>query len=104
LRFDSGVLEYGDHNTKSAAIAPTDVSLFSDAVPFKVGDVTIPKTAGVCDKLRGDVNCDTRVNLVDFSIMAFWYKKTGVPVKVDLNNDGTVTLVDFSIMAFNWTG
>ena len=104
LRFDSGVLEYGDHSTKSAAIAPADVSLFSDAVPFKVGDVSIPKTPGSCGKLRGDVNCDTRVNLIDFSIMAFWYKKTGVPVKVDLNNDGTVTLVDFSIMAFNWTG
>jgi hypothetical protein len=98
------VLEYGDHITKSAAIAPTDVSLFSDSAPFRVGDSTILKTPGSCGTLRGDVNCDGRVNLVDFSIMAFWYKKTGVPIKVDLNNDGTVTLVDFSIMAFNWTG
>ncbi len=104
LRFDSAPLEYGNHITKSAAIAATDVSLFSDSAAFRVGDATVLKEVGACSQLRGDVNCDGRVNLVDFSIMAFWYKKNGVPTKVDLNNDGTVTLVDFSIMAYNWTG
>ncbi len=104
LRFDSAILEYGDHTTKSAAVAPDDISLFSDLVPFKVGDENILKVPGACEKLRGDVNCDGRVNLIDFSIMAFWYKKPSVPTKVDLNKDRAVTLVDFSIMAYNWTG
>jgi hypothetical protein len=104
LRFDSAVLEYGEHSTKSAAIEETDVSSFSDPAGFRVGTVTIPKTAAGCEALRGDLNCDSRVNLVDFSIMAFWYRRTGVPVKVDLNSDGTVTLIDFSIMAYHWTG
>lgn len=104
LRFDSAPLEYGGHITKSAAISPTDVSLFSDSAAFRVGTANIPKDASACMKLRGDLNCDGHVNLVDFSIMAYWYKKTGFPSKIDLSSDGKVTLVDFSILAYNWTG
>ncbi|MFA6385357.1 MAG: dockerin type I domain-containing protein, partial [Candidatus Paceibacterota bacterium] len=62
------------------------------------------KDETICSFLRGDLNCDNHVNLIDFSIMAYWYKKINPPEKVDLNNDGKITLVDFSIMAFNWTG
>jgi hypothetical protein len=54
--------------------------------------------------LRGDLNGDGRVNLVDFSIVAFWYKRPSPSESADLNNDGVVDLVDVSIMAFNWTG
>jgi hypothetical protein len=57
-----------------------------------------------CTLFSGDLNCDNHVNLVDFSIMAHWYKKLNPPAKVDLSGDGKVTLVDFSIMAYNWTG
>ncbi len=104
LRFDSAPLEYGNHITKSAAIADTNVSLFSNSAAFRVGENTILKKPGACPLLRGDLNCDGHVNLVDFSIMAFWYKKNSFPEKVDLNGDGAITLVDFSIMAYNWTG
>jgi hypothetical protein len=49
------------------------------------------------------------VNLVDFSIAAYWYKR---PLSADfkvkeaakLNGDGKIDLVDFSIMAYYWTG
>jgi hypothetical protein len=41
---------------------------------------------------------------VDFSVVAYWYKRTGPPANVDLNKDGRVDLIDFSIMAYNWTG
>lgn len=54
--------------------------------------------------LRGDFNNDGRVNLIDFSILAYWHKRDNVPVKFDLNNDGNVTLSDFSILTFYWTG
>jgi hypothetical protein len=50
------------------------------------------------------MNNDRRVNLVDFSIAAYWYKRSSPPASVDLNGDGKVDLVDFSIMAFYWTG
>ncbi|MBU2544617.1 dockerin type I repeat-containing protein, partial [Patescibacteria group bacterium] len=59
--------------------------------------------------LKGDLNGDGRVNLVDFSIAAYWYKRTisaefAVKESERMNGDGKVDLVDFSIMAFYWTG
>ena len=63
------------------------------------------KNNNSCGTLIGDLNCDGRVNIIDFSIMAYWYnKKTTPPTKIDLNGDGKITLIDFSIMAFYWTG
>ena len=57
----------------------------------------------------GDLNDDTRVNLVDFSIATYWNKKVlRVPFIAKeaecLNNDGKVDLYDFSLMAYFWTG
>jgi len=52
---------------------------------------------------RGDINRDGKVNIVDFSIAAYWYKRLNPPTSVDINGDGAITLVDFSIMAFYWT-
>lgn len=59
--------------------------------------------------LMGDVNDDCRVNLSDYSIAAFWYKKTLSThflniEAVKLSNDAEVNLSDFSIMAYFWTG
>ena len=54
--------------------------------------------------VKGDLNGDRKVNLVDFSVAAYWYKRANPPASVDVNGDGKVNLVDFSIMAFHWTG
>ena len=101
--FDTTVLDYGLHNTKSkASIGNLAVSSFSRVISFKVGTITVPK-----EKLeisKGDLNNDNKVNLVDFSIAAYWYKRPSPPANVDLNSDGKVDLVDFSIMAYYWTG
>ncbi|MBI1998883.1 MAG: hypothetical protein HYS73_00930 [Parcubacteria group bacterium] len=51
-----------------------------------------------------DFNKDNKVNLVDFSIAAFWFKQPSPPENVDTNKDGTVDLKDFSILAYFWTG
>ena len=53
---------------------------------------------------RGDYNGDARVNLVDFSILAYWQGREGVPAKFDLNGDGVISLADFSILTYHWTG
>jgi len=58
---------------------------------------------------KGDLNSDCRVDLVDFSIAAYWYKKPLSPPFAEierekLSGDGEVTLRDFSIMAYWWTG
>lgn len=105
--FDTTPLEYGSHNAQSHAIVEDKVSATTSPVSFIVGDVDVTKTTinNSCGSLIGDINCDGKVNLVDFSILAFWYKKgTTPPGNVDLNGDGKVTLVDFSILAYHWTG
>ncbi|MDO8583865.1 MAG: hypothetical protein Q7R83_01670, partial [bacterium] len=104
--FDTAPLEIGSHDTKSRASKEGQVSPYSNAVAFNVGQVTKPK-GPTCK--RADLNCDGRVNLVDFSIAAFWYKRTlsdafAVIEKERLNADGKITLVDFSILAYYWTG
>ena len=57
----------------------------------------------------GDVNCDNRVDIVDFSVAAFWFEKPlseemALIEKTYLNGDGVIDIVDFSIMAYWWTG
>lgn len=107
LQFDSSVLEKGDHLAKSKAATTEEISSFSKAVSFKVGDISMPKVKPTAKK--GDLNGDGKVNLVDFSIAAFWYKKTlsadfSEKESAVLNGDGQVNLADFSIIAYYWTG
>ncbi|MES2225175.1 MAG: dockerin type I repeat-containing protein [Patescibacteria group bacterium] len=102
--FDTTPLEYGNHDAQSRSLLKDKVSAQTDPVPFIVSTQNKPKPAG-CSALIGDINCDGKVNLVDFSILAYWYKKGSVPpANVDLNADGKITLVDFSILAYHWTG
>ncbi len=102
LTLDTSPLEIGMHETKSKTVLPTEVSPYGKIARFTVGAETLPMDN--CTALIGDLNCDTRVNIVDFSIMAYWYGKTTMPAAIDLNHDGRVTIVDFSIMAYYWTG
>ncbi len=107
LNFDTSVLEMGDHSAKSKASVSGEISSFSKAVAFKVGTKNV---AAVEEKKEqksvNDLNGDNRINLVDFSILVYWYQRplTGAGVKVDINRDGKVNLVDFSILASHWTG
>lgn len=56
--------------------------------------------------LNTDLNRDGKVNLVDFSILLFWWNTTGgdSDPSADINSDAKVNLTDFSILLFNWTG
>lgn len=101
--FDTTPLEIGQHSTKSKSAVSGDISSFSKVISFTVGTKNVYNQT-VETSLKGDVNSDKRVNLVDFSIAAFWYKKPFPPASVDLNKDGKVDLIDFSIMAYYWTG
>lgn len=78
-------------------------------VTTKVGDIFVAPPILPTPSRKGDLNKDGRVNLVDFSIAAYWYKRAlnpaFRPIETEyLNNDGRLDLVDFSIMAFYWTG
>ena len=56
--------------------------------------------------LSPDLNRDGSVNLIDFSILLFWWQSNGgdSDPPADINQDGGVNLTDFSILLFNWTG
>ncbi|MDD5071466.1 MAG: hypothetical protein PHQ42_01890 [Patescibacteria group bacterium] len=105
--FDTSLLEIGQHFTKSKSALSGEISPYSRAVSFLVGTKSVFPPSEKCGK--ADLNCDGRVNLVDFSIAAYWYKR---PIsdafkeieKERLNGDGKIDLVDFSIMAYYWTG
>ncbi len=103
LHFDTSVLETGEHHARSKASLNGEITAFGKSAGFIVGTKNIfaevPKSA-----VKGDLNSDKRINLVDFSIVAYWYKRLNPPASVDFNNDKKVDLIDFSIMAFHWTG
>ena len=50
----------------------------------------------------GDLNGDGKVNLIDFSILLFYWGSDNACA--DQNSNGKVDLVDFSILLYNWTG
>lgn len=110
-KFDTSLLEFGNHSAKANSATNEDISTFSKSVGFKVGTKTVlaPKT-NKKDVSKVDANGDGRINLVDFSIMAYWYKRplssasAKVREQIDINKDGKIDLVDFSILAYYWTG
>lgn len=75
----------------------------SKVIKFVIGDVNI-LSIDLTTNIPGDCNADQIINLVDFSVVAFWYGKPNPPKCVDTNSDKVIDLVDFSILAFYWTG
>jgi cysteine-rich repeat protein len=97
---DTGRLEKGIHNIYARASTVDGLlSYFSNVLEFGVG-VNLPPKKGACPD--ADLNKDNRVNLIDFSILLYWWGKNNDCA--DQNSDGIVDLVDFSIMLYYWTG
>ena len=75
---------------------------------IKVSDIKLFFTNRISD-VKGDINGDKRINITDFSIVAYWFER---PLRGDIlviektlfNGDGIIDLVDMSIMAYYWTG
>ena len=51
--------------------------------------------------VRGDLNADSKVNVIDLSLLLGNWNKSG---RGDINNDGTVNVIDLSILLSNWSG
>jgi hypothetical protein len=99
VRFDTNKLTEDEHITKSRATVSDLVSPFSKVLQFIVG-------RGIKQLKTSDINKDGRVNIIDFSILLFWWntsQQKGLDV-ADINSDKKVNIVDFSIMLFQWTG
>ena len=112
LAFDTSQLELGNHQTKSKTAIQNEISSYSSPVAFAVvstsGEIINPGP-GAGGSMLGDYNGDNRVNLIDFSIAAYWFGQSITPTfatieKSESNGDGKIDLVDFSIIAYYWTG
>lgn len=99
---DTSEFAFTDYKASVSGTFQTYSSGPSDVIVFKVGNANVLTEKNRCG--IADLNCDTRVNLIDFSIAAFWYLKPAPPKDVDINGDGVISIIDFSIMAFYWTG
>ena len=98
-------LKNGSYQVKSqATLVNGRKTPFSREVTLDLEAVEqLPEKPSKCPP-KGDLNLDCRVNLVDLSIMAYWWKRPALPARVDLNGDGIINLVDFSILVYYWTG
>ena len=100
LAFNTESLNFGDHTTRSRSLLDNTFSVISQVLSFKVGARNILKT------LAGDLGKDGRVNIIDFSVLLFWWGST-TPQALeisDINKDNRIDLKDLSIMLFHWTG
>tara|TARA_B100002051_G_scaffold109346_1_gene104199 strand:- start:12753 stop:13829 length:1077 start_codon:yes stop_codon:yes gene_type:complete len=103
IDFDTSRLSISDHIIRARSIVGnpplTTESSFSTSLQLFVGvdgQATLPT----------DLNRDGFINLIDFSILIFWWQTTGgdSDPPADINQNGNVGLEDFSILLFNWTG
>lgn len=109
VTFDTSTLTERKYTATVRATVNKVSSTLSDPYTFTVGKSTVLNVLPTNCKKVGDLNDDCRVNLVDFSILVFWFERPLSPEftireQDRLSGDGKVNLVDFSIMAFNWTG
>jgi hypothetical protein len=101
---NTDALEYGGHTAHAWEAADGSVTPDSQLFSFTVGSTNVSTPPPSKGTLKGDLNGDGRVNLVDFSIFAYWWGKPNPPVAFRLDGKSTIDLADFSIMAYYWTG
>lgn len=103
IDFDTAQLTIAEHTLRARTVLGTPPlttnSSFSSSLQLFVGvegRATQPS----------DLNHDGYVNLIDFSILIFWWQTNGgdSDPPADINQNGKVGLEDFSILLFNWTG
>lgn len=103
VSFDTRTVSAAEHTVKARFISGTGAlkseSIYGTALQLFVG-VEGKATS------NSDLNRDGKVNLIDFSILIFWWGTPGGNSNppADINGNGRVGLEDFSILLFNWTG
>ena len=96
---DTGPLEEREHGARAKAFfGEGEQSPFSQTLSFLV----LKPGALVCK--GADLNFDGKVNIIDFSILLyFWRQERPANRCADINFDGIVNIFDFSIMMYWWT-
>ncbi len=103
IEYNTGRLSNGERTLRARSISGTppltSQSGFSSTVQLFVGVNGQSSTPS-------DLSRDGRVNLIDFSILIFWWNTNGgdSDPPADINGNDRVGLEDFSILLFNWSG
>jgi Dockerin type I domain len=100
ISLDTTGFSAGSYKVRAKAVQTAGISTnFSNYTTYGIGQSALKP-------LNADLNRDGKVNLVDFSILLFWWNSNGgdSDPSADINGDGKVSLTDFSILLFNWTG
>lgn len=103
IAFNTTGLSSAEHTARARFILGTGTlttqSSFSTTLQLFVGVAGAPSRPS-------DLNRDGGVNLIDFSILIFWWGTAGgnSEPKADISGNARVGLEDFSILLFNWTG
>lgn len=103
-KFDTDGLPTGNLTFTVRSEKQGKVSEWSKPVTIKVGDKTIETAEPSTCTSPADFNHDCRVNLVDFSILIYWFDRANPPTEVDLTQNSQIDLADFSILMYYWTG
>lgn len=103
IQFDTKTVSVDTHTAKARFVVTNNAlkteSTYGTVLSLFVGvEGKVPSNA--------DLNRDGKVNLIDFSILVFWWGSPGGNSNppADINKNGKVGLEDFSILLFNWTG
>jgi hypothetical protein len=100
---DTGARAKGNYAVSATVVVNGVTSPPSFVLNFTIGDNMVVPPTGTCG--RSDLNCDGRVNLVDFSILLYyWESDFSRNPRADIDNNGAVGLRDLSIMLYDWTG
>jgi hypothetical protein len=97
-------LDLGSHAAIAQATVANLMSNDSVSRSFTVGSTDVATQSTSTPPLKGDFEGNGRVDLVDFSMLAYWYGKSAPPVEYRLDGAQAIDLTDFSIMAYYWTG
>jgi hypothetical protein len=98
---DSGNYSPGDYRLYTMAQTGIGIqSIFSPAIMFTITGTQGTGGTACGDISEGDLNCDSSINLVDFSILMYYWSTDSEAA--DINSDGLVNLTDFSIMMYYW--
>lgn len=101
-----GFLGYTDGATSSTSTTTTSASGGSGGPVVTPPAPPKPKPEPTeTVRRRVDFNRDGRVDFIDFSILLYYFDKTGARIEpYDLNSDGAVDSVDISIFMYYWDG
>ena len=97
------------NGTTPGAVTPTPTIILTGGGGPGPATSTLPdKPQPPCDNLplqRVDLNGDCRVDIIDLSILLFYYDQSGPAIaRYDLSDNGLVDLPDVSVLMYYWTG